>query len=107
MNFDLTHDLDLGFRRSVFEIALSQERGGPINMEQKGCESIGCYTYSVTLNYDFDLDFWRSNFKKLYHRNKRVDLNGTKRMSVDSMLDPSYDFKVWPHPWPWPRIFKV
>ena len=48
--------------------------GGPIDMEPKGCESIGCYSYYVTLSYDFDLGFWRSNLKKkLYHRNKRVD----------------------------------
>ena len=181
LNFDLTHAIDLGFWRSVFEIALSgvasctqirscvhmasekhlqippfyfdfpkfsggepsafgarrtetplllppiilyklsaytsfqpsyatgsiSGTGGPINMEQKECESIGCYTYYVTLNYDFDLEFWRSNFKKLYHRNKRMDLHGTKRMWVDWMLDPSCDFKVCPHPWHWPWIFKV
>ena len=66
---------------------------GSIDMEQKGCESIGCYTYFVTLSYDLDLGFSRSNFKnavsrewdgrltwnqrdvnqRLYHRNKRVD----------------------------------
>ena len=67
--------------------------GGPINMERKGYESIGCYTYYVTLNYDFDLEFWRSNFKKLYHRNKRMDLHGTKRMWVDWMLDPIVTLK--------------
>ena len=33
--------------------------GGPINMEWKGYESIGCYTYYVTSSYDFDLGFWR------------------------------------------------
>ena len=38
--------------------------GGPINMEWKGYESIGCYSYYVTLSYDFDLGFWRSNFEK-------------------------------------------
>ena len=180
-NFDLTHDLDLGFSMSNFEIALSQEwegrstwnvtvtldfqgqilkilylrnenanwhgtKGmwvdqmvdshcdfeiwphpwpwpwifkvkfgnscilgtvGSIDMKRKGFESIGCYTYNVTLSYDFDLGFWRSNFKKLYHRNKRVDWHGTKRMWVGRMLDPSCDFKLWPHPWPWPWIFKV
>ena len=27
---------------------------------------------------------------------------------VDRMLDPHiYDFELWPHPWPWPLIFKV
>ena len=35
--------------------------GGPIN---KVYEVIGCYTYYVTLSYDFDLEFWRSNLKK-------------------------------------------
>ena len=38
--------------------------GGPINMEWKGYESIGCYCYYVTLSYDFDHGFWRSNFEK-------------------------------------------
>ena len=37
---------------------------GPINMERKGYESIGCYTLCVTVSYDFDLGFWRANFKK-------------------------------------------
>ena len=32
--------------------------GGPIDMERKGCESIGCYTHIVTFNCDliYDLD---------------------------------------------------
>ena len=34
-------------------------------MEQKEYESIGYYTYYVTLTYDFDLEFWRSNFQKV------------------------------------------
>ena len=38
-------------------------------MEQKGCESIGCYTHFVTfsldLNHDLDLGFSRSNFEKV------------------------------------------
>ena len=32
-------------------------------MERKGCESIGCWTHFVTLSYDLDLGFSRSNFK--------------------------------------------
>ena len=39
--------------------------GGPIDMEPKGCESIGCYTHFVTLNHDLDLGFSRSNFEKV------------------------------------------
>ena len=42
---------------------------GPIDMEQKGCESIGCYTHFVTFNvpltHDLDLEFSRSNFEKV------------------------------------------
>ena len=37
--------------------------GGPIDMEWKGYESIGCYTYIVTLNYELDLGFSKSNFE--------------------------------------------
>ena len=41
----------------------------PIDMERKGCESIGCYTHFVTfnfdLNHDLDLRFSRSNFEKV------------------------------------------
>ena len=40
---------------------------GPIDMEQKWCESIGCYTHFVTFNipltHDLDLGFSRSNFE--------------------------------------------
>ena len=36
--------------------------GGPVNMERKGYEWIGCYTNYVTLNYDFDI--WWANLKK-------------------------------------------
>ena len=43
--------------------------GGPIDMERKGCEWIGCYTHFVTfnfdLNHDLELGFSRSNFEKV------------------------------------------
>ena len=32
-------------------------------MERKGYESIGWYTFFVTLSYDLDLGFARSNFE--------------------------------------------
>ena len=35
------------------------------------------------------------------------DCYGTKGMWVNRMLDPHCDFELWPHPWPWPLIFKV
>ena len=85
--------------------------GWPIDLERKGCESIGCYTHFVTLNvhftHDLDLGFQGQILKILYLRNGRADWHGTKGMWVDRMLDSHCDFKLWPHPWPWPWIFKV
>ena len=65
-NFDLTHDLDLEFSTSNFEIAVSQEWQGRSTWNK--CESIGCYTYFVTLSYDLDLGFSRSNLKNAVSR---------------------------------------
>ena len=53
------------------------------------------------------LDFQGQILKMMYLRNGRTDWHGTKGMRVDRMLDPHCDFKLWPHPWPWPLIFKV
>ena len=53
------------------------------------------------------LDFQGQILKMLYLRNGMADWDGTKGMGVDSMLDPHRDFELWPHPWPWPLIFKV
>ena len=55
----------------------------------------------------FKLDFQGKILKMLYLRNGRADWHGTEGMWVDRMLDPHCDFELWPHPWPWPLIFKV
>ena len=98
-NVHLNHDLDLGFSRSNFSIAIDRNvrahglrtkviwvdrvlyllcglqvwhwpwifkvkfwkrcisgMGGAVDMERKGCESIGCYTYIVTSNFDLSHD---------------------------------------------------
>ena len=51
----------------IFKVKILKSRnsgmGGPINMERKGYESIGRYAYFVTLSYDLDLGFSRSNFE--------------------------------------------
>ena len=55
----------------IFKVKIWKSRilgmGWPIDMEWKGCESIGCYTHFVTLNahftHDLDLRFSRSNFE--------------------------------------------
>ena len=52
---------------------------GSIDMEQKGYESIGCYTYFVTLSYDLDLRFSRSNFKNAVSREWEGQLTWNQR----------------------------
>ena len=76
--------------------------GGPIDMERKGCESIGRYTHFVTFNF-----YQGQILKKPYLKNGMADWYGTKGMWVDRMLDPCCGFQNPPHPWPWPWIFKV
>ena len=68
--------------------------GGPIDMEWKGCESIGCYTHFVTfnldLNHDLDLGFSRSNFEKVVSQewDGRLTWNerGVSRFNVGHVL---------------------
>ena len=51
-NFDLTPmRFTLDLPQSNFEIAISQEYE---DLEQKGCESIACWTHHVNLKYDLD-----------------------------------------------------
>ena len=80
--------------------------GGPIDMERKGCESIGCY-HIVTLNCDLtiDLDPWfsRSNFENAVSQEWEGRLTWNEGMWVDRMLDPHCDFELWP----WPLTSKV
>ena len=57
--------LTLDFQGQIWKSCISGMEG-PIDMERKGCESIGCYTHFVTFNvpltHDLDLGFSRSNF---------------------------------------------
>ena len=102
----LTHDLDLGFSRSNYISGM----GWPIDMERKGCESIGCYTHFVTFNFPspmtLTLDFQGQILKKSHLMNGMADWPGTKGMWVDRMLDPCCDFQCSPLPWPWPWILR-
>ena len=61
--------LTLDFQGQISKCCISGMEG-PIDMERKGCESIGCcYTHFVTFNvphtHDLDLVFSRSNFEKV------------------------------------------
>ena len=53
------------------------------------------------------LDFQGQILKMLYRKNWRTGWHGTKGMWIDRMSDLHCDFELWPHPWPWPLIFKV
>ena len=106
-NFDLTHDLDLEFSTSNFEIAVSQEWQGRSTWNERDMSRWGViptlWPWAMTLT----LDFQGQILKMLYLRNGRADWHGTKGTWVDRMLDSHCDFELWPHPWPWPWIFKV
>ena len=101
----------------IFKVKIWKSRisgmGWPIDMEWKGCESIGCYTHFVTLNvhftHDLDLRFSRSNFENAVSQEweGRLTWHETKGIWVDRMLDPCCDLQCSPLPWPWPWIFKV
>ena len=84
---------------------------GLIDMEGKGCESIGCYTHFVTSTFPspmtLTLDFQGQILKKSYLRNGMADWHGRKGMWIDRMLYPLCDFQSPLHPWPWTWIFKV
>ena len=54
--------LTLNFQCQIWNSSIPG-MGGPIDMERKGYESIGWYTFFVTLSCDFDLEFSRSNFE--------------------------------------------
>ena len=110
-NIHFTHDLDLGFSRSNFENAVSQEWEGRLTWNEKDLsrQNVGpmlwlsMFTSFMTLT----LDFQGQTLKKSNLRNEMADWHRTKGMWVDKMIDSHCDFKLWPHPWPWPWIFKV
>ena len=56
---------------------------GSIDMERKGCESIGCYTHFVTSNFDLnhvlDLGISRSNVEKVVSQEWDVRLIWKKK----------------------------
>ena len=110
-NVHFTHDLDLGFSRSNFENAVSQEWEGRLIWNEKDLsrQNVGpmlwlsMFTSSMTLT----LDFQGQILKKSNLRNGMAHWHGTKGMWVDRMLHPLYDFECPLHPWLWPWIFKV
>ena len=57
--------------------------GGPIDMERKGCELIGCHTHFVTynfdLNHDLDLEFSTSKFEIAVSQESEGKLTWNKR----------------------------
>ena len=74
--------LTLNFQVQIWKCFISG-MGGPIDMERKGCESIGCYTHFVTfnfyLNHDLDLGFSRSNFENALSQEWEVRLTWNER----------------------------
>ena len=88
--------LDLDLWPWIFKVKLYLGMGGPIVMEQKVRELLGCPDVKHWGNESsghcanwgtFDLDLWPWIFKiKLYPGNRRPDCHGTKGTGVDRML---------------------
>ena len=110
LTMDHTHDIYLWFARPDFQIHISVMEG-LIDVEQKGYKSMGCCPCFISLNFYFthvlDLEFLRSNFENAISHEWVLSWHGMKGIYIDRMLDPLYDLFHWPHPWPWPCIFKV
>ena len=104
-------NLDLGFSRSNFENAVSQEWKGRLTWNERDVSRwdvtptlwLSTFPSLMTLT----LDFQGQILKKSYLRNRMADWHGIKGMRVDRMLDPCCDFQCPRHPWHWPCIFKV
>ena len=110
-NVHLTHDLDLGFSRSNFENAVSQEWDGRLTWNERDVSlkdvTPTLWLSTLTSTMTLTLDFQGQILKKLYFMEWDGLLTWNERMWVDRMLDPCCDFQLSPHPWPWPWIFKV
>ena len=71
--------------------------GGPIDMERKGYESIGCCTYFVALSYDLDLGFSRSIFENAVSQEWEGQLTCNQR-DMSMMLDSHCNLELRHHP---------
>ena len=106
LNFDLTHAIDLGFWRSVFEIALSQEREGQSTWKKGNASRYDViptmWPWLMTLTLNFEGQILKSSIIGIrgwiYMEPKGCESIGCWTQVVT---------KVCPHPWPWPWIFKV
>ena len=66
----------------IFKVKFWKSRisgmGWPIDMEGKGCASIGCYTHLVTFKvhftHDLELGFSRSNFENAVSQGGQIDV---------------------------------
>ena len=97
-NLRLSHDLDLWFSRSNFELAISQEWESQLTWYGRDANrsDVGSTTWlwAMTLT----LDFLCQILKKPYPRNGMANWYGMKGMCVDRKSDPLCDFELWPHP---------
>ena len=77
--------------------------GGLTDMEWKWCESIGCWTSYVIMNYVLDLACSRPNIEIAMSQDW-IDVEWEECQSISL---PQCDLKLGPHPSPWAWIFKV
>ena len=93
----LSYDLDLGFQGQILK-KTHPGMGVLIDMERKGCGSIGSWAQFVTLDFylihDLDLGFSRSNFEKAVSEEWECRLTLNERVWVDLMLNTLCDLEL-------------
>ena len=67
---------------------------GPIDMEQKGCESIGCNTHFVTFNFDLNHDFDLGFSSKVKFWKSRISGMGWR---IDMEWKGCESIECWTH----------
>ena len=100
-NVHLTHDLDVGFSRSNFEMLYLRNgredwhgtKGMWVGRMLNSCCDFQCSPLPRPWPWIFQVKFWKS-----YLRNGMADWHGMEGMQVNRMLDSHCDFKLWPHP---------
>ena len=107
LNFDLTHDLDLGCIKVKSQNSCISGIVGVIDVIWKGSELIGywanCMTLPLTTLMTLTLEFQGQSLKSPYLRNRIADWHGTKRMWVIHSW-PWY-WLVWP--WCGGRMYRI
>ena len=108
IRFDLGHDLDLEFSRSIMEFAISLAslpKMVQLPRNEKQTHRLNprpqMWPSGLTLAMNLTLNFQGQIWNLLYLNQKSSDCHETKSKHIDWMPGLKCDKWVWPWPWPW------